>query len=307
MALLFGGVALLSAIVIVVLWWAGTSGLSGQALVTARFDALKIGLSIAVGGGGVIALYLAWRRQHSTEIGLRLQERTALNTEVDAEQRRITELYTAAVEQLGSDKAPVRLGGLYALERLAQNNPDQRQTIVNVICAYLRMPFAIPGENAPDEQRQEREVRVTAQRILVTHLRPDEANYWGTLDLDLTGAVLTSFALKGARVGTVQCSHATFAEAAAFEQTTFTGNASFHSAMFAYSAWFEDATFEAHAYFTSATFGNNTSFKDAIFARGAFFVGTQFTGQGKIRSFKNTRFAISPQGLDDAVHWLKDG
>jgi hypothetical protein len=49
--------------------------------------------------------------------------------------QRITDLYIKPVEQLGSDKAPVRLGGLYALERLAQGNPDQRQTIVNVPCA----------------------------------------------------------------------------------------------------------------------------------------------------------------------------
>jgi hypothetical protein len=44
----------------------------------------------------------------------------------------------------GSDKAPVRLAGLYALERLAQNNEYQRQTIVNVVCAYLRMPYQPP-------------------------------------------------------------------------------------------------------------------------------------------------------------------
>jgi plasmid stabilization system protein ParE len=37
-----------------------------------------------------------------------------------------------AGEQLGSDKALVRLAGLYALERLAQDNPVQRQTVVNV-------------------------------------------------------------------------------------------------------------------------------------------------------------------------------
>lgn len=37
------------------------------------------------------------------------------------------ELYTAAVAQLGDDKAPVRLGGLHALERLARSTPNQRQ------------------------------------------------------------------------------------------------------------------------------------------------------------------------------------
>ena len=77
---------------------------------------------------------LAFRRQHHQEIATDL-------TDHDATERRITELYTKAVEQLGSEKAPGRLGGLYALERLAQDNRDQRPTIVNVICAYVRMPF----------------------------------------------------------------------------------------------------------------------------------------------------------------------
>ncbi|HWM04943.1 MAG TPA: hypothetical protein VNP92_21600 [Actinophytocola sp.] len=39
------------------------------------------------------------------------QERVAAAAEVDAEARRVTDLYTKAVDQLGSDKAPVRLGG----------------------------------------------------------------------------------------------------------------------------------------------------------------------------------------------------
>ena len=43
-------------------------------------------------------------------------------TDRDATERRITELYTKAVEQLGSDKAPVRLGGLYALDRVSVLN-----------------------------------------------------------------------------------------------------------------------------------------------------------------------------------------
>src|SRR4051794_3544138 len=68
------GLAVLTAAAVIALWWAGTRGLSGAQLVTARFDALKIGLSVGVGSGGVFALYLAWRRQHSTEIGLQQKE-----------------------------------------------------------------------------------------------------------------------------------------------------------------------------------------------------------------------------------------
>ena len=76
----------------------------------------------------------AFRRQHHQEVAKVLSD-------VDTSEPHITE-YTKAVEQLGSDKALVRFAGLYALERLAQDNPAYRQTIVNVICAYLRMPFS---------------------------------------------------------------------------------------------------------------------------------------------------------------------
>ncbi|WP_232791863.1 MULTISPECIES: hypothetical protein [Amycolatopsis] len=38
---------------------------------------------------------------------------------------------------------------LYALERLAHDNPGQRQSIVNIICAYLRMPFTPSGTQPP--------------------------------------------------------------------------------------------------------------------------------------------------------------
>jgi hypothetical protein len=115
------------------------------------------------------------------------QREVAAATERDAAEQRITELYTCAVDQLGAEKAPVRLGALHALERLAQINPTQRQTIVDVICAYLRMPYTPPDDQPPREdapkdahtrhekRRQELQVRLTAQRILTAHLRPEAA------------------------------------------------------------------------------------------------------------------------------------
>jgi hypothetical protein len=110
-----------------------------------QLEAVRTAGTVVVGAGGAAALLLAARRQRSTEIALRHQERATAITEHDATERRVTDLYTKAVEQLGADKAPVRLGGLYALERLAQDNLGQRQTIVNVLCAYLRMPCATRG------------------------------------------------------------------------------------------------------------------------------------------------------------------
>lgn len=82
----------------------------------ARQGAIQTGLALGAGIGAAITLMLAFRRQ-------RHQELATLITAHDATERQVTELYTKAVEQLGSDKAAVRLGGLYALERVAQDNP----------------------------------------------------------------------------------------------------------------------------------------------------------------------------------------
>ena len=117
---------------------------SGKPDAPVRIDAVKTAFGVGAGAGGVFALWLATRRQRTMELQLAETTRVAGVTERDLEERRVTELYTKAVEQLGSDKAPVRLGGFYALERLGQDNPKQRQTIVNVLCAYLRMPFEAP-------------------------------------------------------------------------------------------------------------------------------------------------------------------
>ena len=58
-----------------------------------------------------VGLMLAFRRQHYQEIATDLTDR-------DATERRITELYTKAVEQLGNDKAAGP-----SLTRVAQDGP----------------------------------------------------------------------------------------------------------------------------------------------------------------------------------------
>src|SRR5664279_1158352 len=50
----------------------------------------------------------------------------------------LTDRYTKAVEQLGSNKIEVRLGGIYALERLMRDSPTDQPTIVEVLAAYIR-------------------------------------------------------------------------------------------------------------------------------------------------------------------------
>ena len=264
-----------------------------------RIEVVKTGLSVGAGAGGVVALVLAGRRQWATEH--------------DSAERRITELYSKAADQLGFDKEPVvRLASLYALERLAQDYPAHRQTIVNIICAYLRMPFTPPAGDAqpaarglglrarhqarPASQRdlgrrEDLQVRLTAQQILTNHLKPTAAGRWRRwldVDLDLTGATLVDFDLAGCAVDRCRFTGARFRGATSFAGTTFEGAATFEGAEFLGDATFARAVFQANADlsgvafrgsagFDLVTFGGASTFRAATFARPVTFGNAVFT------------------------------
>ncbi|MER7363265.1 pentapeptide repeat-containing protein [Nonomuraea wenchangensis] len=63
---------------------------------------------------------------------------TGQKTLDSAVQGQVTDRYTKAVEQLGSAKPDVRLGGIYALQRLATDSPRDQETIRNVLAAFVR-------------------------------------------------------------------------------------------------------------------------------------------------------------------------
>jgi uncharacterized protein YjbI with pentapeptide repeats len=237
-----------------------------------RIEAIRTGLSVGAGAGGGLALLLAARRQW-------LGERTQVHQEYDASEKQITELYVKAADQLGSEKAPVRLASLHALERLANDHAAHRQAIVDVICAYLRIPYgptdrsaAITASGTPKEEQQ---VRLAAQRILTRHLQYTQTDvhgspqlnkyFWQNISIDLSEAVLMDFNLVGGRVG-----DATFAGAA------FLGETSFDRATFAWEVWFDRARFEGEVEFGGATFDRLAAFDDVVFEKSASFVDAQF-------------------------------
>jgi len=225
-----------------------------------RVETIRTGLSVGAGAGAAAAVLLALRRQQ-------VIERTQQATEYDAGEKRVTELYVKAAEQLGSDKAPVRLAGLYALERLAQDNPVHRQSIVEVVCAYLRMPYTPPTEDQADrssaepdtgqepgapkqpDPREERQVRLAAQRILARHLRPTTPDgtpiptYWSGVAADLTEATLLDVDFSNCHLNNAQ-----------FTRAAFVGDAWFRRATFLSAAWFDGATFTGTAGFRGARF-----------------------------------------------------
>jgi uncharacterized protein YjbI with pentapeptide repeats len=266
-------------------------------------EAIKTAGTIVIGSGGAVALWLAVRRQRTAELAiaqkdreLRQKDRDQAHTARDAVERRVTELYTMAAAQLGSEHAHVRIAGIYALERLAQNNPDQRQVIVNVLCAYLRMPHTTDDTDStepnPDRElrrTQERQVRLTAQRLLTTHLRrgqPADA-FWPDITLDLAGATLLDFNLDRCHLHGATFDGARFHGAAELSLAEFTGPVSFDNARFTGGARFINTVWAEPAAFTRARFDHKVNFAKATFRSNATFDGTQFEGN---TDFSGTRF-----------------
>jgi hypothetical protein len=50
----------------------------------------------------------------------------------------VTDRYTKAIEQLGSERLDVRLGAIYALERIMIDSARDHPTIVEVLAAFVR-------------------------------------------------------------------------------------------------------------------------------------------------------------------------
>lgn len=82
----------------------------------------------ALGGAFVlVTLVLAWQQVVSTQDQLEV-----------AQQGQITERFTRAVDQLGSNNTTVRVGGIYALESIAQDSRQNRPAIMEILASFLR-------------------------------------------------------------------------------------------------------------------------------------------------------------------------
>ncbi|MEV4245963.1 pentapeptide repeat-containing protein [Streptosporangium canum] len=201
-----------------------------------------------------------------------------------------------------------------------------RQTIVDVICAYLRMPYELPREKNRSEKiraaqrmaragrlvtdsknsdgldpHEELQVRLTAQRILAAHLRHSASqqrrwwrgaslsdSFWPDISLDLSGATLFNFTLVRGHLRDARFNGATFAGETWFGTTTFAGMAQFKQVTFTDHAHFGVTSFTDDASFANAVFDGDARFGRATFAGFAGFSGATFNAAA---SFIHVTFA----------------
>ncbi|MFJ5994132.1 pentapeptide repeat-containing protein [Streptomyces sp. NPDC092370] len=282
------------------------------------FDLVKLSFGVVAGAGALVALVVAYRRQRVDEDGA-LRESTRLHTE----------RFTAAVSQLGDESAAVRLGGVHALAGLADDAPTRalRQTCIDVLCAYLRLPYTAEADLVAGEveARQTylalREVRHTVIRLVRDHLRlpVQHQHSWQGHDLDFTdvtfdggdfsrsvfsggmvrftGAVFpggtTSFSGACFSGGTVDFTGATFCGGAiAFTGLEFSGG----------TADFSGSAFSSgRVDFSGSVFsGGVIAFGGSAFSGGTVdFSGAAFSGG--TADFSNTMFSAGRVGFDGAT------
>ena len=89
----------------------------------------------------LVGLYLTWRRIVATEKTVSVaQENVSVaqeNVRV-AQEGHITDRFTQAIAQLGDKEMAIRLGGIYALERIAKDSEKDHGPIMEVLTAYVR-------------------------------------------------------------------------------------------------------------------------------------------------------------------------
>ncbi|WP_091306040.1 pentapeptide repeat-containing protein [Amycolatopsis tolypomycina] len=257
----------------VLLWLA--LGLPSAPSPDTRLNVIKIALSVVAGVGGVVALVVAYRKQRIGESAEAREHVKVLN-----------ERFATACAQIGHEKPAIRLAGVYAMASLADEWAEQRQVCIDVLCAYLRMPYE-PDLDSPWYHDEETEVRFSITSVISDHLRPGAPVSWQGHEFNLLRVILRS---------------ADFADIEVTAGRLLFSLARFHRGWISFDGMHVSG---GEVWFGGAVFGEGTrvTFDKAEFSGGRVkFEGAAFEG-GEV-SFRGAKFTggevdLSQVGADD--------
>ena len=125
-----------------------------------KLDEIQAYGTFIAGIAGIVLIWATLRRA-------RAMEAQAVNSEKQiavAEQGQITERYTRAIDQLGAwdekqgPKLEIRVGGIYALGRIAHDSERDHWTVMETLMAYLREHCRIENiQNEKDDAEENEE------------------------------------------------------------------------------------------------------------------------------------------------------
>jgi len=226
---------------------------------------------------------------------------------VKAERR---ERYTRAVGQLGDEKAPIRMGGVYALIRLVDDwleekslSDDERlkegQVIINNLCAYIRSPFTLASrydelsKDSPtpegiykDNQQEfytdkaefkaEADIRLGIIKEIHDRIQGPDKNTpgaWSDFEYDFSGSTFFY---------PIDLTNSYYAKPINFSDSTYQGGAYFSGSIYkdvadiggsTYQggADFGGSIYQSRADFSGSTYHGRADFGDSIYQSRAYF------------------------------------
>jgi len=221
------------------------------------------------------------------------------------------ERYTKAVEQLGDEKAPIRMGGVYTLVGLVdewledesiekyEDRLKEGQVIVNNLCAYIRSPFTLtshynelsnptptPKGIYKDKKEEfyadkatldsEADVRLGIIKEIHDRLQGPEENTpgtWSDFEYDFSGSVFfyPIDLTNSYYAKPINFSGSTYQGGANFSDSTYQGGANFSGSTYKGWADFRRSTYQALAYFSDSTYEDEADFLGSTYEDEADF------------------------------------
>ena len=209
------------------------------------------------------------------------------------------ERYAAAVEQLGNVSAPVRLGGMYTLvslvdEWLREENIEynervaEGQVIINILCAYIRSPFAFASrydeliQDAPTAEglyknreqefyidkaglESEKKVRLSIIKEIRHRLQGSKENApgaWSDFEYDFSGSTFFY---------PVDLTNSYYKKPVNFSGSTYWGEADFRGSTYRGSAGFARSTYWGGVYFNGSIYLSEAVFRGSVYHCAAAF------------------------------------
>ena len=216
------------------------------------------------------------------------------------------ERYTKAVEQLGDEKAPIRMGGVYTLVGLVDEwleekslSDDERfkegQVIINNLCAYIRSPFTLTSyydelsEDAPslegiykDKKEEfyvdkaildsEADVRLSIIKEIHDRIQGPDKNTpgaWSDFEYDFSGSTFFY---------PIDLTNSYYAKPINFSDSTYKGGADFRGSTYKGGADFRGSTYKGGANFSLSTYKRWADFRGSTYHQWANFSGSTYKG-----------------------------
>ena len=210
------------------------------------------------------------------------------------------ERYTKAVEQLGDEKAPVRMGGVYTLVGLVdewleeesirkyEDRLKEGQVIINNLCAYIRSPFTLAShydelmQDTPDAEGvyqdkvqefyadkatldSETDVRLSIIKEIHDRIQGPDKNTpgaWSDFEYDFSGSTFFY---------PIDLTNSYYAKPINFTGSTYQGWADFTDSTYKALAYFGGSTYQAWAYFSRSTYQDVADFGGSTYQGWADF------------------------------------